>query len=96
MKRIFTILGTFCLGLTLSAQPGIISTRPANPQDGKILTMEETILSRELTPAGHYHSWGQISAPSMTAFTKGQSLWLRDKDGNEKAIAESESKEITY
>ena len=58
--------------------------------------MEETILSRELTPAGHYHSWGQISAPSMTAFTKGQSLWLRDKDGNEKAIAESESKEITY
>ena len=96
MRRIFTILGTFCLGLTLSAQPGIISTRPANPQDGKILTMEETILSRELTPAGHYHSWGQISAPSMTAFTKGQSLWLRDKDGNEKAIAESESKEITY
>ena len=96
MKRIFTILGTFCLGLTLSAQPGIISTRPANPQDGKILTMEETILSRELTPAGHYHSWGQISTPSMTAFTKGQSLWLRDKDGNEKAIAESESKEITY
>ena len=96
MRRIITILGTFCLGLTLSAQPGIIATRPANLQDGKILTMEETILSRELTPAGYRHSWGTMAKPSMTAFTKGQSLWLRDKDGKETVIAESENPDITY
>ena len=96
MRRIITILGAFCLGLTLSAQPGVIATRPANPQDGKILTMEETILSRELTPAGYRHSWGHKAEPSMTAFTKGQSLWLRSKDGKETVVAESENKNITY
>ena len=96
MRRIITILGTFCLGLTLSAQPGIIGTRPANPQDGKILTMEETILSRELSPAGYRHSWGELTEPSMTAFAKRQSLWLRSKDGKETVIAESENPDITY
>lgn len=57
MKKISLILSTLCLGLALSAQPGIISTRPANSQDGKTLTMEETILSRELSPANIWASW---------------------------------------
>lgn len=57
MKRMTLILGTLCLGLTLSAQTGIVSTRDANPQNGKILTMEETILSRELSPANLYCRW---------------------------------------
>ena len=57
MKRISFIMGTLCLGLTLSAQPGIVSTRPANDQNGKILTMEETILSRELAPENLYCTW---------------------------------------
>ena len=51
------ILSTLCLGLTLSAQSGIVNTRPANPQDGKVLTMEETILSRDLTPANLNCTW---------------------------------------
>ena len=57
MKRTIMILGLIGLGLTLSAQPGTIATRPANPQSGKILTMEETILSRELAPKNLYCSW---------------------------------------
>ncbi len=57
MKRTIFILGTLCLGLTLSAQPGIVSTRPANDQNGKVLTMEETILSRELAPENLYCTW---------------------------------------
>lgn len=57
MKKVSLFLSTLCLGLTLSAQPGIISTRPANSQDGKTLTMEETILSRELSPANIWASW---------------------------------------
>ena len=57
MKKTILILGLIGLGLTLSAQPGTIATRPANPQSGKILTMEETILSRELAPKNLYCSW---------------------------------------
>ncbi len=57
MNKISLILGTLCLGLTLSAQPGIVSTRPANDQTGKVLTMEETILSRDLTPMNIYATW---------------------------------------
>ena len=57
MKKTALVLGAICLGLTLSAQPGIISTREANDADGRILTMEETILSRELAPENIWASW---------------------------------------
>ena len=57
MKKTIMILGLIGLGLTLSAQPGTIATRPANPQSGKVLTMDETILSRELAPKNLYCSW---------------------------------------
>jgi dipeptidyl-peptidase-4 len=57
MKKTIMILGLVGLGLTLSAQPGTIATRPANPQSGKVLTMDETILSRELAPKNLYCSW---------------------------------------
>ena len=61
MKRISLILGTLCLGLTLSAQPGIVSTRQANDQSGKVLSMEETIMSRDLSPENLYSSWKNAS-----------------------------------
>ena len=123
MKKNFMILGLLCLGLTLSAQTGVFSTRPANPQDGRILTMEETILSRDLSPASLYCTWDsngsllvhkdgkwqvhdlktgaeQEYTPAGTsetaAYVKGQSLWLRGKDGNETLIAESGNPDITY
>ena len=57
MKKLSLILSVLCLGWTLSAQPGIISTREANDQGGKVLTMEETILSRELSPATIHTMW---------------------------------------
>lgn len=57
MKKLSLILSALCLGWTLSAQPGIISTRGANDQGGKVLTMEETILSRELSPATIHTMW---------------------------------------
>ena len=57
MKKLSLILSALCLGWTLSAQPGIISTREANDQGGKVLTMEETILSRELSPATIHTMW---------------------------------------
>ena len=57
MKKLSLILSALCIGWTLSAQPGIISTREANDQRGKVLTMEETILSRELSPATIHTMW---------------------------------------
>ncbi len=57
MKRLSLIPGMLCLGLTLSAQSGIVNTRPANAQSGKVLTMEETILSRELAPENVWATW---------------------------------------
>ena len=57
MKKSFMILCTLCIGLTLSAQSGIISTREANSSNGKMLTMEETILSRQLAAENLYCSW---------------------------------------
>ena len=123
MKKTALILGTLCLGLTLSAQSGIVNTRPANDQDGKILTMEETILSRDLSPQSLHATWKsgselyimkdgrwqvydiadgscsemkQEQRPSMTEVLKGQSLYLADKEGNEKPIAVSENSQITY
>ena len=57
MKRIFTIMSTMCIGLALNAQSGIFQTREANPADGRILTMEETILSRQLSPEDFHCRW---------------------------------------
>ena len=45
------------IGFALSAETGVIETREANNPSGKILTMEETILSRELAPADLYCRW---------------------------------------
>ncbi len=57
MKRIILFLGALCLGPALSAQSGIVNTRAANDPSGKILTMEEAILSRDLSPANVWASW---------------------------------------
>ncbi len=57
MKRSILTLIALCLGLAMSAQSGIVNTRAANDQDGRMLTMEEAILSRELSPANVWASW---------------------------------------
>lgn len=124
MKRTALILGILCLGLSLSAQtlPGEMAVRKANDASGKVLTMEETILSRELSPKNLYCRWSgndeimmhkdgkwqvwninedtyRDYKPSQSlpeAFTEGQSLYLRCKDGSQKVIAESDNSQITY
>jgi len=58
-------MGTLCIGLTLSAQSGVIQTRPANDAEGEILTMEETILSRSLAPANPMCRWTDDSHIAM-------------------------------
>ena len=46
----FTVMCAITAALTMLAQNNILKTRPANNQQGKLLTMDETILSRELSP----------------------------------------------
>ena len=56
MKIRATIIAMLTIGSSMSAQT-IIGTHPANPSTGKILTMEETIMSRELSPANLKCRW---------------------------------------
>ena len=84
--------------------------------------MEETILSRELSPEnlpciwlddksvvmhkeGKWQTWDIYSdtycdyKPTQKfpeAYLKGQSLWLKNSDGSETVVAESENSQITY
>ena len=97
MKRIIIILGTLCLGLTLSAQPGTLRTRPANDSKGKILTTEETTLSRELVPRWYNHKWEDENASEFPKeVMKGQSLYIAKAEGDTVLVAESENSQITY
>ena len=97
MKRIIIILGTLCLGLTLSAQPGTLRTRPANDSKGKILTTEETTLSRELVPRWYNHKWEDENASEFPKeVIKGQSLYIAKAEGDTVLVAESENSQITY
>ena len=57
MKRHFMTLGLMSICISLSAQPGAIDVREANRQSGKMLTMEETILSRDLRPENLGCQW---------------------------------------
>ena len=97
MNRFILILGTLCLGLTLSAQPGVISTRPANDSKGKTLTTAETTLSRELVPHWYSHRWEESpQAEFPKEFTKGKSLYIVKSEGDTVLVAESENPQITY
>ena len=61
MKKSILLIISICTCIGISAQeagiPGTISTRKSNSADGKTLTMEETILSRELAPKNLYCRW---------------------------------------
>ena len=57
--KIMTLILALSLSWALGAQeiPGAFSVRPANDASGKILTMEETILSRRLSPERLWEQW---------------------------------------
>ena len=97
MNRFIIILGTLCLGLTLSAQPGVISTRPANDSKGKILNTAETTLSRDLVPRWYSHKWeGEPETEFPKEVIKGQSLYIAKTEGDTVLVAESENPQISY
>ena len=96
MKKILSATIVFCAGITLSAQ-NIISTREANSPDGKILTMEEAMLSRSLSPEWPRHRWEGNDTPEFPMeILEGQSLYIAKAAGDTVAVAVSESSQITY
>ena len=96
MKKIISASILFCAGLVLSAQ-NIISTREANSPDGKILTMEEAMLSRSLSPEWPHHEWDEVDTPEFPkVILEGQSLYIAKAAGDTIAVAVSENSQITY
>ena len=96
MKKILSATIVFCAGITLSAQ-NIISTREANSPDGKILTMEEAMLSRSLSPEWPRHRWQENDTPEFPKeILEGQSLYIAKAAGDTITVAVSESRQITY
>ena len=73
MKRISIIMSTMLIGASLQAQNGVLQIREANASDGKILTMEETILSRDLAPEDLNCRW--IDNGHIAMFK--DSKWIR-------------------
>ena len=82
MKRIILTLTTACMAALLAAQevPGSLATRQANDASGKMLTMEETILSRELSPSRLGQSW--IGNDHLRILKDGKWVCYRISDGD--------------
>ena len=82
MKRTILTLTTAFMAALLAAQevPGSLATRQANDASGKMLTMEETILSRELSPSRLGESW--INNEYLRIIQDGKWLSYRISDGD--------------
>ena len=90
MTRVAIIMSTLCLSLTMSAQSGIIQTRPANNPEGNLLTMEETILSQSLSPENLRCRWTDNSHIAM--FKNGGWIKYNIADGQtEKFVPQAKS-----
>ena len=84
MRTNIIILSALCSGLFLSAASGasaggpgglnVVATRPANSADGKMLTMEETILSRELSPERQEYTWMGHEGHTLIRISEGKEI----------------------
>ena len=55
MRKYLILLGATLVGGVLFAQPRVIGVHPAH--DGKLLTMEDAVVGRNLTPENRFYSW---------------------------------------
>ena len=73
MKTASILMCAISIATTMQAQSNIIGTREANASDGKILTMEETILSKDLSPKDLHCRW--VDDGHIAMFKDGK--WLK-------------------
>jgi len=79
---------------SLGAQSGIIKTRTANSPEGRILTMEETILSKDLAPEDLNCRWaGQTH---LAIFKEGKWLKYNIEDGTTEPYRPAKSRPFAY
>ena len=90
MKRTILTLTTAFMAALLAAQevPGSLATRQANDASGKMLTMEETILSRELSPSRLGESWINNEYLRIIQGNKWVSYRISDGDTSEYKMVE--------
>ncbi len=77
MKRPLALMCILCTGFFSHAQSGIVSTRKANDASGKLLTMEEAILSKELSPENLWCRWESPSRLLMRKDGKWQVMDIK-------------------
>jgi len=106
--RIAALLGaTLCMGLPLQGQEGVMKVHPAGPSDGKVLTMEDAILSRDVHPRARIEMRKVVRPlsdkgfdfgrrPSPRAFSKGGELFYVKDSGDTICIAARENDQIVY
>ena len=73
MKTASILMCAISIATTMQAQSNIIGIREANGSDGKILTMEETILSKDLSPKDLHCRW--VDDEHIAMFKDGK--WLK-------------------
>lgn len=83
-----------CCCTAMQAQENVIATREANRQDGKMLTMEETILSRELYPENLYCEW--MNNEDVRMYKDGQWKLFNIRTRLEKPYVHHAKKEKVY
>lgn len=73
MKTASILMCAISIATTMQAQTNIAGIREANASDGKILTMEETILSKDLSPKDLHCRW--VDDGHIAMFKDGK--WLK-------------------
>lgn len=108
MNRILITLSAVLISVAASAQPGVRDVHPAGPANGLIMTMEDAVMNRSLSPAVAKDYSEKISqlAEEGIVFSKkpegnvevlkGQSLYYKDAAGELYLVARSENSQITY
>ena len=94
MTRLLISISLFVAGLTSFAQDQVIGVREANNPSGKILTMEETILARELSPENLYCTW--VSPTEVAMYKKGEWVVLDIVTKQEKPYKPAQKKEKIF
>lgn len=109
MKKLIIFAFGILLSIPVLAQPGVFDVFPAGDTKGKVLTMEETILSREIVPSmpqaysealraanDEGISFSSQNAAVNRAINQGKDLYYQDSEGNLHLVAKSENDQITY
>lgn len=91
--RHLTIMLAAIASLSMNAQPGIVKSRPANPSDGKDLTMKEAVLPSETRVKNQKYYWGDDGQTIIYSdYTNSQCFELSVRDIEHGKISPAEFK----